>query len=256
MSAGNDRQIAEIEALAANAVPAAVMQELDGWLLRYNHGVTRRANSTLAPRQGSRLTLAERLDQCEAFYRSYHAPARFQLCPVSQPPDLDVILAERGYQLDTATNVQTCLISTLLRASTNDQPVASGFSEGWLAAYIEGEGERDPAKIACRRAMLTRIGPPAGFAARMVDGVVAAVALGVVEHGWLGIFNVATRPAFRRRGLAAAVVTDLAHWGAGLGARSAYLQVFSLNRAALALYRQLGFETAYSYWYRQKNLAP
>jgi hypothetical protein len=41
-------QITQIEALAANAIPAAIVQELDGWRLRFNYGVTRRANSVLA----------------------------------------------------------------------------------------------------------------------------------------------------------------------------------------------------------------
>jgi ribosomal protein S18 acetylase RimI-like enzyme len=245
-------QIELIEELAANAVPAAMMQELDGWRLRFNGGVTRRANSVLAARLGSRLALGERLDLVEAFYVRFGASARFQLSPASQPGNLDELLAARGYLTETATHVQTSPLAPLLNQQPEPEAVADSYDERWLAAYIEGEGERDPLKINMRRAMLTRIGPPAGFAAREIDGIVAAVALGVVERGWLGIFNVATHPQFRRRGLAAAVVGDLAHWASGFGAQSAYLQVFSINTAALALYKRLGFTTDYSYWYRRR----
>jgi hypothetical protein len=50
-------EIAWIEELAANAVPPAIAQELDGWRLRCNSGVTRRANSVLAARHGERMAL-------------------------------------------------------------------------------------------------------------------------------------------------------------------------------------------------------
>jgi predicted GNAT family acetyltransferase len=41
------------------------------------------------------------------------------------------------------------------------------------------------------------------------DGPIAAMAQGVVERGWLGVFTVATLPAFRRRGLASRVLSAL-----------------------------------------------
>src|SRR5690606_34181519 len=110
----------------------------------------------------------------------------------------------------------------------------------------------DPVKIGARRAMLERIGPPAGFAAAEVDGRLAAVALGVVERGWLGLFSVATHPEYRRRGLGLATLAALAAWAAGHGAERCYLQVFSTNAPALALYARLGFATRYDYWYLVK----
>ncbi|NJM07876.1 hypothetical protein HC891_19330 [Candidatus Gracilibacteria bacterium] len=71
-----------IEELAANAVPAAVLQELDGWRLRFNWGVTRRANSVLAMRAGW-LPLAEKIAVAEDFYWRRDIPCRFQLNPTS-----------------------------------------------------------------------------------------------------------------------------------------------------------------------------
>ena len=37
------------------------------------------------------------------------------------------------------------------------------------------------------------------------------------------------------------------------GAKSAHLQVLSSNLEALSLYRSLGFQEIYLYWYRVKN---
>ena len=66
----------------------------------------------------------------------------------------------------------------------------------------------------------------------------------------MGLFEVGTVPAQRRRGLATAVVEDLLAWGAGQGAERAYLQVMEANSPARALYARLGFQEAYRYWYR------
>jgi ribosomal protein S18 acetylase RimI-like enzyme len=247
-------EIALIEELAANAVPAAVSQELDGWRLRFSSGVTRRANSVYAPRHGGALGLDEKIAAAETFYRRRGLLCRFQLCPASRPTELDAELAARGYSPTIPTFVQTGRLSSALRLAVGMGRVSEQFDERWLAAYVEGEGETDQRKIAARREMLLRVGPPAGFAATAVDGRLAAVAFGVVERGWLGIFSVATSPAFRGRGLAAATLGELAAWADGQGATRAYLQVLSSNTPALRLYEKLGFATSYQYWYREREL--
>ena len=248
-------EIALIEELAANAVPAAVTQELDGWRLRFNAGVTRRANSAYAPRHGGTLGLDEKIAAAEAFYRRRAALCRFQLCPASRPTELDRELEARGYRDTTATFVQTGPLSNMLKLAVGMGQVSEQFDERWLAAYFEGEDETDERKIAARREMLQRVGPPAGFAATTLEGRIVSVAFGVVERGWLGVFSVATRPAFRGRGLAAATLGELAAWAERYGATRAYLQVLSTNTPALGLYTKLGFTTRYQYWYREREPA-
>jgi GNAT superfamily N-acetyltransferase len=246
-------EISLIEELASNAVPAAVVQDVDGWRLRANGGVTRRANSVLASREGEGLGLDERLSLAEAFYARRGLPCRLQLCPASQPAGLAEALLARGYAATPVSNVQVGPIGPMLAAASGRARVATELDNAWLAAYIEGEGETNPAKIAARREMLLRIGPPAGFAAVEEGGQIAAVVLGVVERGWLGVFNVATRPAYRRRGLSRAALGDLAAWAAGQGATQAYLQVYSINGPALGLYAGLGLRTLYQYVYYEKE---
>jgi ribosomal protein S18 acetylase RimI-like enzyme len=95
--------------------------------------------------------------------------------------------------------------------------------------------------------------PKAGYARLLVDGETAAVAMGVVERGWLGVFDVMTAAHLRRRGYARQVMLHLLHWGLAQGARHAYLQVMADNTPALGLYAGLGFTRTYDYWYRQKT---
>lgn len=248
-------EIALIEELAANAVPAALAQDVDGWRLRFNMGATRRANSVLASRAGGWLGLGERIALAEAFYARRGLPCRFQICPASRPEGLAETLLARGYRGVPGAYVQVGPLGPLRAGASGQARVAEPFDEAWLAAYVAGEGDLSPAKVAARREMLQRIPAPTGFAAVEVGGQIAAVALGVVERGWLGMFNVATRPDFRRRGLAQAALGDLAAWAAGHGATRGYLQVFPLNAPALGLYAGLGFRTLYEYTYYERGVA-
>jgi len=78
-------------------------------------------------------------------------------------------------------------------------------------------------------------------------------ALGVLQDGWLGIFDVVVDPDKRRRGHGERLMRGLLAWGCEAGAERAYLQVMLTNAPALALYRKLGFEEAYPYWYRVRR---
>lgn len=243
-----------LEELAANAWPAEVVQHVDGWRLRFNHNVTRRANSVNANQSGETLPLDEKLAIVEAFYHRRGCPPRIHICPATQPTYLDELLAGRGYRLDARTAIQLASLETVLaRAQTrSDYTVTIGdtVTPGWFELFCYGEHVK-PHTAEIRRGILQRIGPRAGFATvRRGDQPVAA-GLGVVERGWLGLFSLVTHPDYRRRGAAQSLIHTLAGWGQTHQASQVYLQVMADNAPALALYDRLGFETLYHYHYRE-----
>jgi ribosomal protein S18 acetylase RimI-like enzyme len=243
-----------LEELAANAWPAAVVQIVDGWRLRFNWGVTRRANSVWPNDTAGRFTLKEKLALVEEFYARWGGPARYQLCPAAQPANLDTILAERGYRTDALTAVQTAPLATVL-ARTEPNPayiitVTDTFDELWFATYRQAE-QVDAQAAEARRAILQRIGPRTGYALLRVNGQAAAIGLAVTEQGWSGIFSMVTRPEFRRQGAATAILHALARWSQQHQSSQMYLQVMENNAPALALYERVGFETLYHYHYRE-----
>ncbi len=249
--------IALIEECAANALPPSYLQVIDGWRLRYNQGVTRRANSVLAAYEGS-YKLEDKLKLVGAFYGRLGARARFQLCPASQPKHLDDFLAARGYRIDGVVQVQTAAISTVL-AKTRSLPgfqfdLCEQANKDWLALYTQlehpGDKSGDKKSAAIRRAMFRRIPVPTAYVLLCLDDRAAAVGLGVLERGQLGIFNMVTAPNFRRRGVATAIIQALAAWGEERGAKEMYLQVAQENFRAQAMYERLGFATLYNYHYR------
>src|SRR5689334_11652236 len=100
------KQIRFIEELAANAWPAAIVQVVDGWHLRFNWGVTQRANSVWPNELHGELDLDARLQLVHDFYARRGMRARYQMCPATQPAELDDVLAQRGFAAIAHTSVQ------------------------------------------------------------------------------------------------------------------------------------------------------
>jgi ribosomal protein S18 acetylase RimI-like enzyme len=247
--------ISLLEQLSANAWPAAVNQLLDGWVLRYASGVSRRANSVLAL-AGGEAEFEARVQVVEEFYARRGLPARFHLSPAVVPADLDQRLEARGYRLDCPTFVQTTAIEGLLGridavpeegVELTEHPDAAWF-EVYYASHPWSAEDQE-----VRRGILARIGPRSAFVTLKRDGRPVAVGQGVVERGWLGLFSMVTHAGCRRQGAATAVLQALARWGRAHGAAGCYLQVMEESVGALALYRKLGFSTQYQYHYRSRE---
>jgi ribosomal protein S18 acetylase RimI-like enzyme len=241
-------EIRKLEELAANAWPAAVVQAVDGWRLRFNHGVTRRANSVWPNAWSGSLALDERLALVEDFYARRGVVARFQLTPVAEPSGVDALLARRGYALEESVHVQIAETRDVLERTRQscEVAIAAGPSDSWTHTAWP-ESELDPA---VRRATVERIGPETACAIALTAGEPAGVALGVSERGFVGLFCFHTLPGFRRSGVARSLLHALAGWAHSRSAASLYLQVHNSNAPARALYARAGFETLYRYHYR------
>ena len=87
--------IRRIEEAALNSWPALQQVLHDGWLVRFADGYTKRANS-VNPLYESVGDTTRNVEFCEALYAERAMPAIFRLTPLA-PPDLDGILAARGY---------------------------------------------------------------------------------------------------------------------------------------------------------------
>lgn len=243
-----------LEECSANAWPAEVSRCLGGWWLRYTHGYSRRVNSVWPHSWWGSESLEERLGSVEAFYRRLRLPPRYQICDACRPDQLDRILEDRGYSMEGLSCVQVASLAQVRRSVQSDRIDAVELSgtpgPDWLSIYAAPD-KMLPDEAAVRAGILRRIAPAKAFATLRLEGEPAAVGLGVFERGWLGIYCMATRPEFRRRGAASAVLASLARWGETQGAQDSYLHVLESNTAASSLYARAGFETFYCYHYRQ-----
>jgi ribosomal protein S18 acetylase RimI-like enzyme len=245
-----------IEQLAANAWPAATVQLVDGWLLRYTPGVARRRSNSALPSPGatcaSPAQRAQVLDLTERFYARRRQPTAVQVSPAELHDQLDGELAARGYRRQAPTLVLTAPIHRVpVRAPTTSAvavSIADAVTAQWLAAWTAIEARPDAA--ATNQQILARIGPQAGYLTAIHDRDVVGVGMVVVERGWAGVFCMATRPADRRRRVANAVLQHAASWAADQGVHQLYLQVEEDNVPAVRLYSRLGFQPSHRYHYR------
>jgi len=246
--------IKELELLGHNAWVAEEKMRLGGWLLRADHGVTRRANSVL-PLDSTNLPLSFAIDSAIEFYSCRDLVPRFQMTEVSQPSELDSELEQRGFSVGLQVDVWTAHLSTLLANQTTWETMhLSQMTDDWIDTYNLAS-DHDPSTMKVRIAIMERTHQPRMYAKAMVEGITAAIGFGVVEGTWLGLFSIATRPDMRHRGAATAVNIALGGWAQKIGAEHAYLQVENDNKAAKALYTKLGFKHVYRYWYRDLDSA-
>jgi N-acetylglutamate synthase len=240
-----------IEELSMNAWPSLQTILHDGWVLRFADGHTRRANS-INPLYVSQLDVSEKIRTCETIYRSRGLPVVFKITPADQPQDLDAVLAAAGYQADAHTSVQTLDLRNAGHAPVRDVMLAGELTEPWLAAYCRMSNVAEKRAATLSR-MLSAIAPDRRFASICVDGQTIACGMGVLDDGYLGLFDIVTDPRCRRRGHARQLVGSLLAWAQQEAAHTAYLQVMLNNDPALGLYLQLGFAEQYRYWYRVKH---
>ena len=84
-----------VEETCLNAWPGLRQVLLDGWVLRFSEGLTRRANSA-NPLRGPRESGGGVIAACEALYQRRQLPTIFRL-PSIIDSDLDQRLDELGY---------------------------------------------------------------------------------------------------------------------------------------------------------------
>jgi N-acetylglutamate synthase len=237
-----------IEEASLNAWPALEQVLLDGWLIRFSRGYTKRANS-VNPLYPSAVPLEEHVQRCEELYRARQQPCIFRLNSITAPGRLDQVLADRDYRV-----VDPSLVLQLdLESAHTLQPLSRRLKEEpldtWLDLYCRFHGLTRDQQFT-HETMLQRI-PGGRLLASLPEGTeVAAIGLGVLGQDCFGLFDLVTAPTRRKRGNAAALVTAMLNWAQERGGKHAYLQVVETNIPARRLYKNLGFRELYRYWYR------
>ncbi|MCB0210406.1 MAG: GNAT family N-acetyltransferase [Anaerolineae bacterium] len=240
-----------IEEASLNAWPALRRMVVDGWLVRFSEGYTRRANS-VNPLYGGQMAVEDKIRFCEQLYAERQLPCVFKITPFVQPNALDALLDRLGYQKEAPTSVQTLDLATF----TSETPVSTLYQQHdptnlWVETYARMNSVA-ARNIGPLKAILDHIAPPACYVMLLDNGQPVACGLGVREGDKVGLFDIVTEPSQRGKGLGQQLIAAILAWALNHGAQTAYLQVMLNNAAALRLYEKLGFREIYQYWYRVK----
>ncbi|MEX1103973.1 MAG: GNAT family N-acetyltransferase [Dehalococcoidia bacterium] len=239
-----------LEEVLLNATAPPEQLLYDGWLLRLSREHIKRASSVNAT-FASTLPLPEKLEACERVYRERGLVPIFRITSQPAEPQLDAELEGRGYRAFEPSLVQAAPLAP--SGGPTDAPEGLRFetmeTEPWVAMVAGLRGWPAHDVEAHTRRMASSV--LASHCLGLVAGEsVASCGLVTLEGEYAGLFDIYTPPEFRGKGLAAVLCRRLLEIGREQGATTGWLSVLATNAPALAVYRRLGFETAYEYWYR------
>jgi GNAT superfamily N-acetyltransferase len=209
--------IRNLEHAAALAWPGVEHSVVGGWLLRFGHGVTRRANSAVP------LDVSGGVGEVVDWY------AARGVTPLVAAPDR-LLRIPPGVPTDAETVIMT---GELESRGSGTVDITGAPDDNWLRVY-----QREV---------------PVDVLTAVVDGEVAFGLLGGAAVGraavtqapdgtrWVGLSAVYVSEEARRRGLARDLCAALLAWGGERGATRAYVQVLADNAAATRLYESMGF---------------
>ncbi|KAF0813807.1 Ribosomal-protein-alanine acetyltransferase [Andreprevotia sp. IGB-42] len=240
--------IPHLETLTLSAWPALSTEWLDGWVLRFASGYTKRANS-VSPLHVGVLPDEAKLAYVEARYHAQGQPAVFKLTAAVSA--LDALLVQRGYEEIDRSSVQTLALSPAHAVADVAVTLWQVPDGAWFAAFA-ALSNLDAAQQHTARQMLAAYACPVAFGAVLEQGRIVACGFAVRQWDSVLLFDIVTDPALRRRGHARRLVASLLAWGYETGAAQAVLQVVAANAPAVALYAGLGFAEQYQYWYRRQ----
>ena len=236
--------IVATERSARDSVPAAMEIAIGRWMVRINGGATKRVNSANPIAPGARVD--EVIGETERLYAEHGQPARFRLTPLADA-GADTALAGRGYRrIDESLTMTAAVIAG--RSCDRAVHLAGRADAAWCRGFAAVSGWSDE-QDASHRALLA--GARRLVVATLVeDGRAVGFGAAAIAHGQACLFDIATLPEARGRGIGRRIVETLLGRAAADGAGTALLQVFADNAPARALYRSLGFVDAYPYHYR------
>ena len=226
---------------------------------------TTRANSLL-PLGDPGLPVREAIARTVRWYEARGLAPLVQLVPGGEGESREdgerALLADElersGWTAERHAVMQVAPLAPLAdRAPDPRVRLSRDLDAGWSALYRRAGQLPDVA-----RKVLTG-GPSVWFATVPREAVAApgqppegdtrpaAIGRCVVDGRWAGFAALEVAPEWRRRGLATAVLSELARRALEEGASAAYLQVEAGNAGARALYGGLGFTDHHTYHYRR-----
>ncbi len=235
-----------LERATLTTVPAPRVAFDGPFVVRAFAGGTGRANAASSIDPAPDPALDERIARIEAFYAAQGLPPRFRCTPLD-PPGLAAALARRGY-VEKDETVILLAPAVSLAAPDADAVARAAPDADWMAVTATAEHQTSARRQEKEGNPILLMVPGAWITLHQ-DGAAAAVISVVAAGEAAGFFDLAVRPEFRRRGLAARAVRAAAHWAQAQGAAWVFCQVAAANAPSLALNRGLGMAEAYRYRY-------
>jgi ribosomal protein S18 acetylase RimI-like enzyme len=223
-----------IEEMSLNAWPSLQTVVYDGWLLRFGEGYTKRANSII-PLYDSEKTFGEKVLKCKKLYNSKGLNTIFKISDKICPGSLDRFLDETGYVPEAPTSVQLLGLEDYEEKEHGNLLIRNKLEDEWFQNMQRISGSKTDRSIEIEKRILGNIVVDRCFVELHQQGEAVACGLGVLEDGYIGIFDIVVAKQHRGKGLGRSIMECLLSIGKNKGANRAYLQVMLDNPVAINL---------------------
>lgn len=243
-----------------NSWPAQHYFFHNGWILRFNDGVTSRANSVIPLNYyGNKTTIAKDIEIVERAYQKYNLPAIFMMHDYYKPSYLRYKLIERGYKEFDFTIGMGSHIKNIMSLNVNKSISYSFYDERTMEVsdFLAKYSARPNDQQIIIKEITQRIEIPnkCFILARIQDKIVGTI-MGVLDqNGILYLADIVVDPNHRRKGIASSLFYKaIIEWALPRNAKLVWLQVEIVNKNAINLYEKLGLKELYHYHYLKKEL--
>jgi GNAT superfamily N-acetyltransferase len=235
-----------LERATLNAVPSRRIAFDGPFVVRAFLGGTGRANAACSLDPSPDPDMAARAERIAAHYRRLGLKPRIRSSPLD-PAGMGAHLRLAGWGEDDESLVTSGPLTGLAVADPDvtilDAPDAAWFDVLGTVEY------QSPARRAEKQEAVPLFAVPAAWMVLRLDGLPAAVLSTTSDGKYCGLFDLAVRPEFRRRGLIRRAIGAAAHWAAAQGAEQLFAQVSAGNAASIALQAGIGMAECYRYSY-------
>jgi len=235
-----------------NAWPSLQTILLDGWIIRMAGGYTKRANS-VNPIYSFEDNLDEKINYCENIYKQNNLPVIYKIIECEDHKIIDKRLEELNYQKIDLTSVQICNEIKRMNNEIKQIVIDNKFTENWKKCFFHCNNITNIETLSIIENMLKNIRHNIISVYKMDNGTFAGCGYGVIEKGFVGLFDIVVKEEFRRKGYGKEIVETILEKANETGIEKAYLSVVNDNIIAKKLYEKLWFKEIYKYWYRKKD---
>jgi ribosomal protein S18 acetylase RimI-like enzyme len=241
-----------MEELSINAWPSIQTILYDGWILRMANGYTKRANS-INLLYKSKINLEEKIEYCRKLYSQNNLPAIYKLVECDEHKIIDNELKILSYEKLDITSVQICNNLKILDNNFDKIIISDSFTNEWVNGFIECNNIKpeytETLKIMLKNTMGNKV-----IIAKKINDEIIGCGYGVIENGYIGIFDIVVKESRRGNGYGKEIVQTILSEAGKIGVEKSYLQVVNNNVIAKNIYKKLGYEEKYKYWYRKKEI--
>ncbi|NHJ88018.1 MAG: GNAT family N-acetyltransferase [Asgard group archaeon] len=236
--------------LAIHAFPPKEIIPLNGWLIRIDEGRYQRPNSVVPlVYQGS--DLESDIHKVEEIYSNRNLQTLFQVADYYQPQTLWEKLLELKYEIHAETQVMRGKVDEMVHlpfsqdfSYTHSTKISSEWFDS-LQAFNSTSNER----MEIVKKIIERIKEQRIFFYAKDNEEIVGVCLAVIERNCLGIYSMAVKPDYRRRGIGLSLIAQTSIFAKEQQLENIYLQVQGDNYKAIALYEKAKMKEIYKYRY-------